>query len=220
MALEKLKILVETSTGRFKPRITAQFNPEQITLERQVKWREAPTAEADVPRSQFTHGEPSKFEIVLRFDSYSEGTDIRNQTGKVLALMTVEEHGDLHRPPICQLSWGKLGVFFQGVLAKVKQEFTVFLEDGTPVRASLTCTFKEWRSSDEDNRRKNTSSSDVAKTYVVQRGDTLSAIAAAEYRDATLWRPIAVANRIANPRLLAPGTVLMIPALTDRGASS
>lgn len=214
MALEKLKILVETSTGSFKPRITAQFNPEQITLERQVKWKEVPTAEADVPLSQFTHGKPSKFEIVLRFDSYSDESDVRNQTNKVLALMTVEEHGDLHRPPICKLSWGKLGVFFQGVLEKVKQEFTVFLEDGTPVRASLTCTFKEWRSSEEDNRRKNTSSADVAKTYVVRRGDTLSAIAAAEYRDATRWRPIAAANRITNPRVLVPGTVLIIPALT------
>jgi nucleoid-associated protein YgaU len=138
---------------------------------------------------------------------------VRRQTGKVLALMTVEEHGELHRPPICRLSWGKLGVFFQGVLQKVKQEFTIFLEDGTPVRATLTCTFKEWRSADEDRRRKNTSSADVAKTYVVRRGDTLSGIAAAQYRDATLWRPIAFANKIVNPRLLAPGTVLTIPAL-------
>ncbi len=214
MALEKLKILVESSTGSFRPTITAQFNPEQITLERKVNWRETPTAEADVPRSQFTHGEPSKFDIVLRFDSYSEGRDVRAQTGKVLALMTVEDHGDLHRPPICRLSWGKLGVFFQGVLAKVKQEFTVFLADGTPVRATLTCTFKEWRSAEEDRRRKNASSADVAKTYVVRLGDTLDAIAAAQYRDPTLWRPIAAANKIVNPRLLVPGTVLTIPAIT------
>ncbi len=54
----------------------------------------------------------------------------------------------------------------------------------------------------------------MAKTHTVERGETLSAIAADEYRDPTLWRAIADANRIDNPRQLVAGQVLIIPALS------
>jgi nucleoid-associated protein YgaU len=47
----------------------------------------------------------------------------------------------------------------------------------------------------------------------VRRGDTLSSIAAEEYNDAMLWRPLAEANRINNPRVLTPGQVLVVPVL-------
>jgi nucleoid-associated protein YgaU len=48
----------------------------------------------------------------------------------------------------------------------------------------------------------------------VKRGDTLSAISAKLYRDPTLWRTIALANDIDDPRGLNPGVRLAIPALT------
>ncbi len=52
------------------------------------------------------------------------------------------------------------------------------------------------------------------KTYTVQSGDSLSAIAKREYGDANAWRKIYEANRdqIDNPDLIHPGQVLQIPA--------
>jgi nucleoid-associated protein YgaU len=47
----------------------------------------------------------------------------------------------------------------------------------------------------------------------VRRGDTLSGIAAAEYGDPALWRPIARANGIVDPRHVEPGRELTIPVL-------
>ena len=44
-------------------------------------------------------------------------------------------------------------------------------------------------------------------------GETLSAIAGRLYEDPRLWRPIAIANGIVNPRSLATGQSLTIPAL-------
>ena len=63
-------------------------------------------------------------------------------------------------------------------------------------------------------------SPDLAKTRVVRRGDTLSAIAAQEYDDPAMWRPIARANGIVDPRRLTPGQVLSIPVLPPRAPSS
>jgi nucleoid-associated protein YgaU len=107
------------------------------------------------------------------------------------------------------------GVIFEGVLENLVQRFTLFLPSGIPVRARLSCTFKEWIASEVEARLQNKQSPDVAKTRTVRRGDTLSSIAAEEYADPALWRPIARANGIVNPRRLQPGQVLAIPVLHD-----
>jgi nucleoid-associated protein YgaU len=112
------------------------------------------------------------------------------------------------------LSWGKF-TFDDNlwVLQTVDQSFTLFRFDGLPLRATLNCTFRQWRGSEVEKRLIKTSSPDVAKSRVVQRGETLSSIAAEEYKDPALWRPIAEANGIDNPRRLEPGRALAIPAL-------
>ena len=53
----------------------------------------------------------------------------------------------------------------------------------------------------------------TVKTYVVQKGDSLSKIAKAEYGNANDWRRIYEANRdtIKNPDLIQPGQSLKIP---------
>jgi nucleoid-associated protein YgaU len=51
------------------------------------------------------------------------------------------------------------------------------------------------------------------KTYVVQKGDSLSKIAKHEYGDASKWKKIFEANQdtIKNPDLIHPGQSLRIP---------
>ncbi|MDQ3855314.1 MAG: LysM peptidoglycan-binding domain-containing protein [Chloroflexota bacterium] len=208
MALAKLTILVED-----RDPIEAMFNPNQITIQKTVNWQDVPTAQRDSPAAQFTHGDRATLTLDLFFDTYETGADVRDYTDDIAHLATVEQHGDLHRPPICRLVWGRYGEFFKGVLQGLTQRFTLFLPTGMPVRATLGCTFAQWRSDEEDRRRQGRSSVDVTKTRTVRRGDTLSSIAGEEYRDPTLWRPIAEANGIDDPRVLQPGRSLVIPAL-------
>jgi nucleoid-associated protein YgaU len=54
----------------------------------------------------------------------------------------------------------------------------------------------------------------AVKTYVVQKGDSLSKIAKDEYGNANAWQKIYEANRdiIKNPDLIYPGQTLKIPA--------
>ena len=58
-----------------------------------------------------------------------------------------------------------------------------------------------------------TSSTGSGKTYVVVKGDSLSAIAKREYGDANKWRTIYEANKglINDPDLIYPGQELKIP---------
>jgi nucleoid-associated protein YgaU len=222
MALEKLKIMVEKKGGvltfQTGDAITALFNPEKLVFNKTVNWKRHGAAQRDVPELQFTNAQPRTLQIDLIFDTYdtpeASKTDVRRDTKKILHIATVEKHGDKHRPPVCRLSWGAAGVFFQGVLESLEQQFTLFMDDGTPVRAKCTCTFKEWRTNYDDLNRQSTESSDVAKTRTVKIGDTLDRIAAEAYRDPRMWRAIAEANDIDDPLHLTPGTVLSIPILT------
>lgn len=58
------------------------------------------------------------------------------------------------------------------------------------------------------------------RTVIVVSGDTLSAIAARELGDASRFPEIAAANSIANPNLIFPGQVLVIPAGTGTGTAN
>jgi nucleoid-associated protein YgaU len=214
MALAKLTIVPELGLP-----VIALFNPQEITITKQANWRRFPTAQTDVMRAQFTHGEPAVLNVDLLFDTYEAALDVRLFTAQIARLATVQGHGAIHRPPICRLVWGAQGVFFQGVLTALTQTFTMFLTTGTPVRARLGCTFTEWLDSRIEALLQNKQSPDVAKTRVVRRGETLSGIAADEYDDPALWRPIARANGILDPLEVPPGTVLTIPVLAP-GAPS
>lgn len=52
----------------------------------------------------------------------------------------------------------------------------------------------------------------VQESYIVVRGDTLSAICRRFYGNASLYHKLARANGIANPHLIHPGQVLRLPA--------
>jgi nucleoid-associated protein YgaU len=101
--------------------------------------------------------------------------------------------------------------------------YTLFHIDGTPLRAKLAIKLKEYRLSVNggnpalDARKPNPyeegTSPGVEKLYVVRTGETPSSIAGAVYRDPALWRELARANGITDPRALVPGTVLTVPEL-------
>ncbi len=138
------------------------------------------------------------------------GISVLEYTKEVVGLTRVGR--DMHRPPICALKWGQLQIF-EGVLTSLRQEFTLFLPNGTPVRAMLTCQFKQYQRAQETMMELDLHSANVPKTYMVRRRDTLTRIAAEMYNDPAMWRHIAKANGITNPRALSPGQVLMIPKL-------
>jgi nucleoid-associated protein YgaU len=194
--------------------IDALFNPDELSISGSVSYPKQNAAQRDVSESQFGGGERT-LSVKLLFDTYdtpdSKKNDVRKvYTSKIVRLSMVEEAK--HRPPVCRLRWGG-NYFFQGVLERLDQRFTLFMENGTPVRATLTCTFKEWRQNIEDMKQQGLQSADIVKVKVVRRGDTLSAIAAEEYSDPNGWRPIALANGVDDPLRLPVGRAITVPKL-------
>jgi nucleoid-associated protein YgaU len=215
VTLQKLTIAYG-EPGRFEAgSVVAMFNPTEIRIARSVGWRRRKViAETGgwartFASQQFGSIEPARLELTLFFDTYELGEDVRTRTAQVAVLAAIDK--ERHQPPICKLSWGTMAELFVGVLTRIDQRFTLFLPGGDPVRAELSCSFVEYQTLAEQ-RRSETSSSDVVKTRVVRRSDTLQSLAAEEYGDPALWRLIARANpHVGNPRRLTPGTRLTLP---------
>ena len=197
--------------------VESMFNPNKLTVNRTVQWDSQNVAKRDNPELHHTGAQPSALNVELFFDTYDspqkQKTSVRTYTDKLLNLAAVD--GAKHRPPICQLSWGNPHAFFQGDLEQLQLQFTLFMEDGIPVRATATCTFKSWKSSLRDLQDQNLMSADVAKVWTVKRGQTLASIATHEYGDPRMWRPIADANGIDDPLVLHPGALLLLPAVRN-----
>lgn len=220
MALTRLYIETERGPGdTIKAAAGSKifFNPNQYTITKKATWTEAKVQGLGVPVQQFKNGEPRTLAMSLVFDTLEERSDVRKLTGKLAKLVEVTSDG---KPSVCKIFWGPdqdnaAALSFQGVIETLTQKFTLFLDDGTPVRATVDLAMKESESPSKQKKRQGPKKGSPiqGRTHVVKTGDTLWAIAAAEYLDPARWRPIARANGIVDPRRLEPGTILLIPPL-------
>jgi nucleoid-associated protein YgaU len=190
-------------------KIEALFNPKEYRISKANVFTEVAVPGLNSPPLQFGRGNARTLSMQLFFDTYTYkgGKNVQDYTDKITNLLQI--NSELHAPPICRVTWGKNEKLkFIGVLERSEQRFTLFLPNGTPVRATVDVTFKEFV-----DDQLNLQSANFVKQHVVHRGDTLSAIAAKYYGDAAIWRPIALENDISDPLALTPGHVLTIPAI-------
>lgn len=204
-------------------RIPVLFNPEEYTLNKDINFAQTTVPGLSAPILQFVSGNMGTLDMELLVDTYEDhggkvpaNSDVREQTKRITDLMNIDP--STHAPPVLLFTWGSLA--FTCVLARVSQRFTLFLPDGTPVRARLTVTFNEFRNVDLEAKEIKRETADYSKLHTVKQGETLSNIAQTVYDDAKMWRPIALRNRISNPRKLAVGTRLVIPMLPFRDPES
>ncbi len=223
MALE-FATLTNLDTGA---QVEVLFNPNEYSLNKDNNYAQAAVPGLSSPLLQFVHGNLRTLDMELFFDSYEQHKhgsrtlnqpldDVRKLTQPVVDLLAINP--DTHAPPVALFNWG--GLTFKGVLAKVAQRFTMFLDNGIPIRARLTVTLNEYKTASEEAKEIKRQTADFTRSYVVGDGETLSSIATHIYKDATKWRPIAIANRLEDPRRLPTGLALTIPPLPYRDPDS
>jgi hypothetical protein len=199
------------------PILPVQFNPTEYTLAKGAQIAEIAIPGIDSPILQFVRGQNQKLTLDLFFDTTEAGMgdvaiDVTTLTAPFYQLVKIQPK--THAPPRVTVTWG-LGLSFRAIVESVQRKFTLFNPEGIPLRATLSLSFREYKTLEEQLKELNLQSSDHTRQRVVQRGDTLSRIASELYRDAAKWRLIADFNAalIADPRRLIPGTVLQIPPI-------
>lgn len=208
--LPKAKIVVLEGQHQGEE-IRFRFNPSEYSIDKSMNYGEQTIAGITTPLTQFVSGESETLSMELFFDTTEdeETTDVYERTKRLDWLLEIDSQ--LHAPPKCQFVWGTLE--FKAVLESANKQFTMFLRDGTPVRARADVSFRRYRTPEEQSKENPKQSADRRAVWQVTADDTLWLIAHEEYGDATKWRPIADANGIDEPRDLRPGTELVIPKL-------
>ncbi|UIF91174.1 LysM peptidoglycan-binding domain-containing protein [Cupriavidus sp. UYPR2.512] len=208
-----------------------QFNPTELQFDKQVQMAEIGIPGLDAPLQQFVRGNAEKLTLELFCDSTDKGMGIGAQsvtkeTDKYYQL--VKMIPTLHAPPIVTFIWndqfpgnevGKAWggsqrrTSFTGVAESVRSRFTLFSPEGIPLRATVNLVLREWRPIEQQLGKQNPSSPDRSHAHVLQRGETLSAVAGDYYERAGEWRAIADENGIEDPRRLAAGLRLTVPSI-------
>ncbi|NET24643.1 LysM peptidoglycan-binding domain-containing protein [Okeania sp. SIO1I7] len=204
--------------------ISVQFNPEAYSISKSVNWGPPENSsgqgtnterQVNAPTVEFKGGGSRQLTLELFFDVTEavNGEDVRQETNKIVALTRIER--DEAHPRVCEVAWGEAPVGsdfpFIGVITSLTQNFTLFKGNGKPLRANLSVSFLEFLAPLVDKRH----TDPELTTRIIKRGDTLSSIAAQVYRNPKLWRIIAEANQLDDPRNLEMqiGRTLTIPKL-------
>lgn len=206
--------------------VKCMFNPNDYAFSKHNNWTPGKSKGFNLAQYEFGSGQPTVLQMQLFFDTYSNvksgsaggaPTDVRKvYTGGIWNMVKVDPalaslSNSQGRPPIVSFQWGSTWTF-KAVISDLRERFTLFLPDGTPVRSTLDVTFQQIQ--DENwYPSTNPTSGGVGgeRVWVVNEGDTLAWIAYKEYGDSSLWRLIADANKLTRVRKLAAGTMLEIP---------
>jgi nucleoid-associated protein YgaU len=219
--LKKATITVLDGADKDKV-ITVLFNPAEYSFERSNSYKATPVPGLGTPLLQFVNGESDHLSMDLFLDDYTDPdgpTSLqqreRDPLAKRLRDLTklLEIDRDLHAPPPVRFNWGPLE--FQAVIEKLGRKVTMFHPDGSPARATLSVSFKEYRTLRgqlEDPRRE---SADKTKRRVVVGREALWWIAAREYDDPNEWVRIANANDLDDPREISSGDWLELPPIEN-----
>lgn len=226
---EKGHLLVEVADNTFLY-YPIQFNPNELSFEKQVQIAEINIPGLDAPIQQFIRGNAEKLTLELFCDTTEDGMDVNarsvsEETDKFYQLVKIIP--DRHAPPVVTFCWNEKFPgdsldqewgnqrrgSFTGVAESVRQKFTLFSSQGVPLRATVTLVLREYKPIEEQIDKLGLNSPDRTHSHMLAVGETLSTVAARYYQLPGEWRRIADTNDIEDPRRLETGRVLTVPAI-------
>ncbi len=202
-------------TGKMLGSVKFQFNPKEVTIAKGAKWERKPAKKGkSAGPPEFNGTDPCKLTVEMFFDATTthDGAVVKAVESLFSCVVATKESHSKNNPapPLVVLSWGNV-TSFNAFVTSVSAKYTLFGTDGTPIRAVCSVAMEEMPG--ELFRQNPTSGSDsVRKVHRTIAGDTLAAIAYAEYGDPTQWRPLAAFNGIDDPQRIRPGVTLLLPA--------
>ncbi len=197
--------------------IKVKFNPTEYAIQKENQWTPKQVVGRNIPRLEFSGGGSRVMNMELLLDCFEEeGKDLTADITKLWALTMISEQPRNRvtrrsRPPMVLFQWGGQWSF-KAVVTSLNVRYTLFREDGSPVRATATVSFQECEDATVQRGTNPTSRSEPGyKRRELRARDTLQTVAFEEYGDAGLWRAIANANDIDDPTNLKAGQVIAIP---------
>lgn len=209
MGLEKAVIKKKNKNG-INHIMDVQFNPSEYTVSRAAQYFEAiPIGRAaQEGRLQFKKNSFYEFKTTLYFDTYDTKEDVRQEILKLGAFL--DKDSVLHVPDEIIFAWGEFT--FIGRLYNLNENYTMFHSNGNPIRAKVQITAKGLISDGTTSSETSTEQTNTTKVRNLTGIDELWMLAQKEYGNPNMWRGIAAANGILNPRKPTQTKQLKLPS--------
>lgn len=197
------------------------YNPKEFTTQKSSSWNRPTTSGArSATPPQFAGAGPQTVSMEIMLDAWEdEAADVVAKVQTLLEWLKPTS-GSIQRrrpsPPVLSFEWGSSRALadFRGYLKQVTAKYTVFKPDGTPLRATCTIQLEEIPQI-PSGTNPTSGARDSRWSRTLAEGDTLQSVAWHEYRDAALWRGLAVFNGIDDPFRVPPGTRILVPTATE-----
>lgn len=217
MARDKMSIVAYSNnkySGKGTGKATVKINPASYTHNHTVHYDKTIPQGAPGTTLDFKGIPPE----TVSFDIYFDATGAI-ENNKVPVKTQLDQfkkvcfnyNGSIHEPNYLIVSWGAL--VFKCKLTTLNISYTLFKQDGTPLRAKASVTFEEALDATLLAKEANNNSPDLTHMIVFKEGDTLPVICNKIYGDASYYTEVARFNKIVNFRNIQPGTKLLIPPI-------
>jgi hypothetical protein len=204
-------------------RVDFQFNPKELTLTKAASWKRTPAKGAkSAGPPEYQGPQPSKLKLEVFFDaSDTQDNSVVKAVEQLFACCVPTGETRQQKkasPPWVVFHWGGL-TGFPAYVSQVQAKYTLFTTSGVPIRAVCQVSIEEI--SGETLGQNPTSGALAAqRVHRLRSGDTLQAVAYAEYGDPAAWRAIAELNGIDDPMRLVAGRDIMLPDPDRLGRSA
>lgn len=126
-----------------------QYNPKELKFARSVSWKKKENIGSDGVPLEYEKGDPNVLTMELFFDTTNEDppSDVRTTWTHGLLQFTKADYTpsgsqSTARPKVLEFIWS--GFRYKGVIEKLDIQYLMFASDGTPIRAKVTLSMKEW----------------------------------------------------------------------------
>lgn len=202
------------------------INPASYSHQTAVTYNDRQAQGSSGPSPEFNRIADEKISFDLIFDatgvippppgqSYTHGIA---DGIKTFTALTAQMNGTIHSPNYLILAWAQLQ--FQCVLTSMNINYTLFMPDGTPLRAKVAVAFRSYTSEVQLAKKQGKTSPDVTHIVTVNAGDTLPLLCHRIYGDSGYYHQVARVNGLLDFRDVAPGTQLLFPPLSGSAGSA
>jgi len=204
-----------------------QINPESFVRNYTISYREEIAAGKEGTQSQYNYTQPQVMDIEFLLDATGvvpsngipEPSDLVSAVAplelmaKIALLKRVVYNyvGDAHEPPFVKLTWAL--ETFRCRLQSLNITYKLFKPDGTPLRALIKCSFKEYIPDNENAAVTLATSPDLTHIRIAKQGDSLPLMCYTIYGDESLYLEVARVNNLTNFRKLEDGQRIFFPPI-------
>lgn len=127
--------------------VNFMFNPHEFTISKSNNWSDGKEQGVNMPKSVFQRGQARTLSLVLHFDTQADQSDVTQKTAPLWKMMDIVPMTKMIRtgkglPPPVAFYWGS--VYFRAIITQMQEKFTLFSDQGIPLRCEVTVSLKEY----------------------------------------------------------------------------